>query len=278
MMGIRKEVQMLLKGLHRYRDEAHDAANIKAPLHVRSCGHYIVGKPWRDNPLKKNFMEFFWCIRGTGNFGCSGKVFQLLPDTVFFYLPGDFHDITTRTAPFEYYWFTLDGDNLENTISQFRIVRGVKQAGRCPVDLFEHLENHLRDYTARGEYLAGAAAYQILSLAFAGNEQPNSLFEQFKDRVQIHFSDPSLNVAFLAKELAVHRSTLFRAVQAASGMTPQEYICACRMQEALSLIRDSNWSFKEIAAEVGFRNQNYFAKVIRRKFAENPSWLRSHSG
>lgn len=269
---------MLLKGLHRYRDETHDAACIRAPLHVRSCGHYIVGKPWRDNPLKKHFMELFWGVRGRGDFRYGGRVFRLLPGTVFFYLPGDFHDIVTHAAPFEYYWLTLDGDNLGNIISQFGITREIMQAGRCPAELFEHLENHLRDYTPRGEYLAGGAAYQILSLAFAGSDPGNSLFEQFRERVKIHFSDPALNVASLARELGVHRTTLFRTVLTASGMTPREYICTCRVQEALSLIRDSSWSFKEIAAETGFRNQNYFAKVIRRRFGRNPSWLRSHPG
>ncbi len=269
---------MQLKGLHRYRDEAHDAACIRAPLHVRSCGHYIVGKPWRDNPLKKHFMEFFWGVRGSGNFGYGKEVFRLLPGTVFFYLPGDFHDITTHTAPFEYRWITFDGDNLANTISQFGITRKITSAGRCPMELFEHLENHLRDYTPRGEYLAGAAAYQILSLAFAGTDPGNSLFEQFREQVKVHFSDPSLTVASLARKLGVHRSTLFRTVQAASGMTPQAYLCTFRVQEALSLIRDSSWSFKEIAAETGFRNQNYFAKVIRRRFGRNPSWLRAHPG
>ncbi len=269
---------MLLKGLHRYRDEAHDAVCIRAPLHVRSCGHYIVGKPWRDKPLKKHFMELFWGVRGVGSFGYRGKVFRLLPNTVFFYLPGDFHDITTHTAPFEYDWLTLDGDHLENTISQFGITRKIMPAGRCPVELFDHLENHLRDYTPRGEYLAGATAYQILSLAFAGTDPGNSLFEQFRERVKVHFSDPDLSVASLAREEGVHRTTLFRTVRAATGMTPQEYICTCRVQEALSLIRDSSWSFKEIAAETGFRNQNYFAKVIRRRFARNPSWLRAHPG
>lgn len=269
---------MLLKGLHRYRDEAHDAPCIRAPLRVRSCGHYVVDKPWRDNPLRKSFMELFWCVRGIGNIGCGGRVLRLLPDTVFFYLPGDLHDITTHTAPFEYYWITFDGDNLENTISQFGITREIRRAGRCPAELFEHLENHLRDYTLRGEYLAGAAAYEILSLAFAGTDPGNSLFEQFRERVKIHYPDPDLNVGTLALELGIHRTTLFRTVRAASGMTPQEYICTCRVQEALSLIRDSSWSFKEIASEVGFRNQNYLAKVIRRRLGRNPTWLRSHSG
>lgn len=269
---------MLLKGLHRYRDEAHDMACIRAPLHVRSCGHYIVGKPWRDKPLRKHFMELFWGVRGAGNFGYGKEVFRLLPGTVFFYLPGDFHDITTDASPFEYYWITFDGDNLGNTISQFGIKREIMSPGRCPEDLFEHLENHLRDYTPRGEYLAGAAAYQILSLAFAGTDSGNSLFEQFRERVKVHFPDPDLNVGNLAMELGVHRTTLFRTVRAASGMTPQEYLCTFRVQEALSLIRDSCWSFKEIASETGFRNQNYLAKVIRRRFGRNPTWLRSHSG
>lgn len=246
------------------------------PLHVRSCGHYwIAEKYWRDQVLRKNFLQLFWGIRGVAKLRSGGREIFLTPEHVCFYLPGDVHEVSLVKSPLEYCWFTVDGDNLENLINSFNITRDLRKAGPCPVELFESLNIHLHDYTAKGEYLASADGYSILCQAFSGGKVENSLAERFKSIVNEKLADPELHPAVIAKLLNVHPTTLTRNVRAATGMNPVEYITALRMQLVLAMIRTTGRSFKEIAEAGGFANANYLAKVFRKKFGCSPSEFRN---
>lgn len=263
--------------VNRYIGSNGTALRINAPIHVRTCGHYIVDKTFRDNYLKKDFLELFWCVRGSARIGFQGRVFLMQPRNVFFYLPGDFHDITAHSAPLEYYWMTLDGNNLDNLIEHFKLEQKIIQADICPINLFRQLAQHMEEHTIRGEYLAGAAAYHILSMAVAGQISEQPLFELFRELIQRGYNNPELTIEQIAQQLSVHRTTLTRCLKTVTGMTPGQYLLAFRMQEALSLIKNTTLQFKKIADEVGLPDQNYFAKVVRKQFGMSPSELRKNS-
>ena len=107
------------------------------------------------------------------------------------------------------------------------------------------------------------------------SEQP--LFELFRELIQRGYNNPELTIEQIAQQLSVHRTTLTRCLKTVTGMTPGQYLLAFRMQEALSLIKNTTLQFKKIADEVGLPDQNYFAKVVRKQFGMSPSELRKNS-
>ena len=249
--------------------------SVPTPVSVRSCGHYFIQKKeWHDLVKTKNFLQLFWGIRGAASLIINDKTMILYPETVCFYLPGDRHNIALLEAPLEYCFLTFDGDNLDNLIKSFQITREPRHAGPCPLELFLSLDLNLHDCTPYGEYLASADGYRILSLAFAGKKQENTVTEKFKTFVAENLADPSLSPAVIANKLGIHPTTLTRNISSAAGMNPVEYITAFRLQQALTLIQSTTWSFKEIAQETGFANANYFAKVFRKKFGCSPTEFR----
>ena len=179
-----------------------------------------------------------------------------------------------QTSPLEYCWLTFDGDDVDHLIQTMKISREPRHAGPCPMDLFQSLDLNLHDYAPYGEYLASADGYKILCLALAGESQETTLSARFKMLVEENLSDPDIHPAQIAAVLQIHPTTLNRNIHAATGMTPIEYLTAIRLQRALTLIRKSTGSFKEIAEECGFSNANYFAKVFRKKFGCSPSGFR----
>lgn len=249
--------------------------SVPALVHVRSFGHYRIPEPvWHDKKAQKNFLQMFWGIRGSAVLRHHGKKYTLEPENVCFYLPGDIHDISIQSTPLEYCWLTFDGDNLEHLIQCFNITRTPFHAGPCPLEIFQSLDLNLHNYAPYGEYLASADGYKILCLAFAGEPQETTLSARFKLLVEENLADPELHPAQLAATLNIHPTTLNRNISAATGMTPIEYLTAIRLQQALTLIRTTSRSFKEIAEECGFANANYFAKVFRKKFGCSPSGFR----
>lgn len=250
--------------------------SISAPLHARSAGHYMVASGWTEEPRKKNFLELFWCIAGTGEFRCGNETWILNPGEVCFLFPGDCHDFRSNAPVWEYYWLTIDGPDPWLLIRQFRLKRSPRHAGNCPVEVFARLSAELRNPAVRGEFRAGAAAYEILSLAMGGAEpEENGRFRRFRTLLEDSFHDPELQIETIADSLGIHRSTLTRLVKRCCGMTPMEYLLSLRLQEALRLLNDTEYSIKEIAECTGFRDPNYFTKVISRRLGKPPSSLRS---
>ncbi len=256
--------------------EKPDAVLIHSPLHVRSCGHYRTPKGWQDQAIVKDFLELYWGVSGSGLFRAEGKEFILKPNTVFFFLPGDVHEITALEDDFEYQWITFDGDNLDNTIAQFQIKHEVRFAGKAPLEIFEDARNNLCNFSQRGEYLASANGFMLLSLAFSGTVLQGSVFERFLEYIQKHYADAGLTMETVAHALKINRITLLRAVHKTSGMSPKKYLDTLRIREALALLRESNCSVKEIAGSTGFANSNYFSKVILKKTGNSPSFHRTN--
>ena len=247
-------------------------------VNVRSCGHYVVGNEWEDPRFVKPFLQFFWGVKGRGNFRCGDRSWQLPPEHVCCYFPGDYHEITPLGSEWEYYWFTCDGPYLDILRAGFSLQREACYAGKCPVELFHQLEQELRDIGRGGCFRAGATAYRILALAAAAdNLSLNDPVNAFRELVAEHYGDGSLSVNEICEILGIHRATLARQVEKHLGMSAREYIIAYRIQKALKLLCESSRPIKEIAEACGFNDYNYFGKVIRKHLGRSPAELRRNS-
>lgn len=266
-------MQNLHKRAEIYRP--YPVGTVDAMIHVRSAGHYVTGPGWDDGYVRKDFLELFWGVCGEGEFRRNECVWTLKPKEVCFYFPGDIHALTRLTPVWEYYWLTIDGANLPGLIEAFRLTRGSRYAGSCPVDLFENLMKEIRSCSKRGEFCAGAEAYKILSLAVSGSDTANrELGDAFQELVKGCYNDPGVSVKWLSGELGVHRSTLTRAVTELFGCSPQEFLISYRIQTALRLLYETQSNIKEIAEASGFRDQNYFTKAVVHRLGKTPTGLR----
>lgn len=245
-------------------------------MQVRSVGHYRVRRGWRDLVLAKPFFELFWCIAGTMEFRHGEETWQLGPEEVFCYLPGDRHQTAALSAVLEYCWFTLDGPEAWSVVRGFGIGRGNVPAGRCPEELFLRLMNEVRGIGRDSEYRAGAVAYEILTRAMIGPRGGSrELVRRFRKVVEEEYCDPGFSVDAAAAKLGVHRSTLTRQVTEECGISPREYLTGYRIQLAIEIMKqEKRASIKEVAEATGFADQNYFAKVFRKHLGKNPAGFR----
>jgi AraC-like DNA-binding protein len=53
-------------------------------------------------------------------------------------------------------------------------------------------------------------------------------------------------------------------------MTPVGYIQSIRLRHAAGELLDSSRNLADIAREAGFTDENYFARLFRRKFGQTP--------
>ena len=91
-----------------------------------------------------------------------------------------------------------------------------------------------------------------------------------------HYQSPVTN-AQLARLAHLSVSALLRNFAVRAGTSPRQYQLALRIDEARALLQSSVRPLPEIAAAVGFRDANYFARVFRKFAGCTPSQFRSQA-
>lgn len=89
---------------------------------------------------------------------------------------------------------------------------------------------------------------------------------------------PNLDVEFLAKQVGVSRTQLYRKINALTDMAAKEFVKDIRLKRAAQLITQDKLNISEIAYEVGFNDTSYFRKCFKEKFGMSASkYMRQHS-
>jgi response regulator RpfG family c-di-GMP phosphodiesterase len=86
-----------------------------------------------------------------------------------------------------------------------------------------------------------------------------------------NLSDPDFNVEALCKKLYMSHPTVYRKIQALSGVSPTDYIRSYRLKRAAHLLESGFGSVTEVAFEVGFSSRTYFSKCFKEQFQQLPS-------
>lgn len=85
-----------------------------------------------------------------------------------------------------------------------------------------------------------------------------------------HLDDPSLNVEWLAGEVAMSRKSLYLKVHSLTQLAPNELIRQYRLRKAIDLLRAGR-NASETAYLVGFDSPSYFTKVFREFYQRTPT-------
>lgn len=119
-------------------------------------------------------------------------------------------------------------------------------------------------------------AKQMLSAEDIQTDEPGErmFLERFKKAAKSHIGDANLRMDDLGSELSLSKVQMYRKVKALTGKTPAEVIREMRMQKAYSLLKQTDKTISEVAAEVGFAIPGYFSACFKKQFGINPTELR----
>lgn len=84
-----------------------------------------------------------------------------------------------------------------------------------------------------------------------------------------------LMVAEVAKSCSLSRSHFSRAFKKATGVSPQEWALACRIDKAKGLLVQTDLSVAYVALECGFSDQSHFCRTFARLAGHTPRRWRS---
>ncbi|MEI8043739.1 MAG: AraC family transcriptional regulator [Verrucomicrobiota bacterium] len=94
-----------------------------------------------------------------------------------------------------------------------------------------------------------------------------------KDHLMRQLQQP-FSLADLLKRLGISRTRLFNLFKAETGLTPNDFLVRCRIQEAQRLLANTKHSVTDIAFDVGFNSSQYFCRAFLRYTGFTPTSFR----
>lgn len=87
--------------------------------------------------------------------------------------------------------------------------------------------------------------------------------------IKENFAHP-LNIDDISEYSGLSKSYLTKKFKRTTGSTPVNYLNEYRIEKGIYLLQHTQKTIKEISAEVGFNDPNYFCKVFRKKTGISP--------
>ena len=84
-------------------------------------------------------------------------------------------------------------------------------------------------------------------------------------------SETDLSLDALASDAGLSRFHFCRAFKESAGLSPHAWLRQYRLEQAMSMLRDTDVTIASVAAELGYASQTAFAAAFRRSTGETPS-------
>ena len=112
----------------------------------------------------------------------------------------------------------------------------------------------------------------------ASSSQYGSLLGQAVEFIDSHFTDESLSLNLVAREINISANYLSAVFSQEMGVTFTEYVTGKRMDKARELLRSTDKRSGEIAFAVGYRDPHYFSFLFKKTQGCTPRDYRAGGG
>lgn len=253
-------------------------------------------EPDVDDLHKHTFYEIIWIEKGKSRQVIDYVDYEINPRSLFFISPGQLHvfeewkPITGGSLLFTEDFLLLNHQDkdrlfelsfLDNFYSN-PVLRPDKKSFLEIQQTIHQLsiEKKRKDYSpAMAQALLQVLLLQIQRSVDAQAKQIISkknivIYKKFKNLIDVNFTK-NLSVSEYASKLAITQHHLNHVTKEVTGETATDVIRARVMLEAKRLISFTDHSISEVAAELGYFDSSYFAKVFKAETGTSPLEFKS---
>ena len=237
-------------------------------------------------PVVRDFYVMHLLVSGSGYLESDGKTITLKKGDLFL-VPVDksVRYYANKDDPYEYYWVGFYGINaiqLMNIIGFLKSNKLVISSGESfdtIRSLFEKMALYNDARSVKENILMLGYFYQIIGAltpmdieADPLNENETTLNKLLR---YIEFNyNTDITMETLESVASMHRSNIYKLFKKTQGVSPTQYIANYRLDRALYLLKNTDYSLKKIASLVGYKNSAYLCRVFQKHHKKTPLEVR----
>lgn len=243
-------------------------ADYSVPLLVNNCGYYrdLERDVCVSRPKGRQDYQLIFVARGT--LEICGR--ELRDGDAYVFLPGEKQEYVYKAdCKCSYYWAHFCGSysrelardyGLKGLYSPQRNASEVERVFRLMVAAYE-------DDLKSKELVSTGCLLTLLALV-SDLGASGSPFKRAEQRLKDCRDDVS--IAQLARSQNMSEAHFIRSFKSYNGLTPRAYALKYRMEQAQSLLSDSDMSVGEIAAACGYADSLYFGRLFKKYIGLSP--------
>ena len=252
---------------------------------LRNVASATYGGDWHSIPHAHSYTELFYITGGDGQFQINEQCFPVHAHQLVVVNPGIIHtEVSYADHPLEYIVLGIEG--LELTIpgsaqAQYCIYSFPEQNEvlRCMQHVFQEIHDRGSEYQTLCLAYMDIIMVQLMRHAsvsvtqtqsrFPGNRQCASV-RQYIDQ---HYKE-NITLDLLAEKVSINKYYMAHAFKREFGVSPINYMIACRIREGKRLLAETDLSLSQIASVLGFSSSSYFSQSFRNAEGTSPTEYR----
>ena len=249
----------------------------KEGLKIYYCGHEECEPGHFFGPATRAHYLMHFILRGKGYYQigddnytvASGEAFLIKPEELTFYK-------ADLEQPWEYVWVAFGGEEAERLLEIYqlsgkRYVCSWQDIGETTDRLLKLCRAYFDSSRSREE-LTGwfYLIFSAIRKEACENEKGDMGYYTEAEKYVRHNCGYDIHVNDIANYIGIDRTYLFKIFKKYAGISPKQYLTACRISTARDMLDNTPLSVTEIALSSGFHDSSVFCKNFSKEMGMSP--------
>jgi len=269
---------------HFFTPSVFEKAGAAWPIRL---GANIAKPNYHIGPRISPYYYLIMVVEGEGVFIQGGQTYTLRRGDLFCLFPQVTHEyFTTEKALLHKVFFAFDGKHALQLLERIglgpyrpHLEGGATDQALALMELFfkkvTDKENTHSDLSRLTIFHQLFDVLSVNGVIRGTTSHPSSWLQKAKDYLEIHYAD-GITIESVANYVGVDRTHLSKQFNKAFGLSPMQYIQKLRMNEAILLMKQTEYKLAEIAQSVGYPDLFSFSKAFKKHIGSAPSDYRKN--
>ncbi|BDC00840.1 AraC family transcriptional regulator [Clostridium perfringens] len=246
-------------------------------LYLGYCGMEKCLPSHSYGPAVRNNYLIHYIIDGEGTYYVNGQSYRLRKNQGFLICPNTLtYYKASKDNPWTYMWISFNGIKAKkylhySNLNENNLIFEYTEDDSLEVYINRMLELNKMSYSNELE-IQGLLYLFLSKLAITKDERSlkknNNMSDFYVEKavefIQHNYLNPSLKVTDVANFIGLNRSYLTHIFKKSLELSPKEFLLNYRINEAFSLLQNTNLSIGTISKSVGYTDQLAFSKVFKK--------------
>lgn len=254
-------------------------------LLLRSIASARYGGDWHSTPHAHSHTELFYIVGGDGQFQIDGRLFPVRAHQMVVVNPNILHtEVSYEARPLEYIVLGIEGLELRQPdpgearycIYSFPEHNDVLN---CMQQLLQEMQDRKAHYETVCMAYMDIIMVRLMRTASVSVTESQARFPTnrqcatVRQYIEQHYKE-NLTLDLLAEKASINKYYMAHAFKREYGVSPINFLIACRIREGKRLLGETDLSLSQIATVLGFSSPSYFSQSFRSAEGMSPTEYR----